>query len=159
MHSTEPLQQTLTADMMLGAYRAMRQTQELQSTPISIDTFDAEVAAQAVAAGAHIVNDVSGGTMDPNMHAQVHTSAGCRLCVIPTSCLAWRTGCTQIAHRLYKASMYLTQPPCRLSTSSTRRRYGHASDSGCTPQDRLSGRLYLSHSYPLDHLVPYLHLY
>ncbi|DBA85065.1 TPA: hypothetical protein ACH3X2_005790 [Trebouxia sp. C0005] len=51
--------------------RAMRETKALQKVPISIDTFDAEVASQAVAAGAHMVNDVSGGLMDPNMHAQV----------------------------------------------------------------------------------------
>lgn len=51
--------------------RALREAEELHSTPISIDTFDAEVAAQAVAAGAHMVNDVSGGTLDPHMHAQV----------------------------------------------------------------------------------------
>lgn len=49
----------------------MRETKALQKVPISIDTFDAEVASQAVAAGAHMVNDVSGGLMDPNMHAQV----------------------------------------------------------------------------------------
>ncbi len=55
----------------------MRETEALQKVPISIDTFDAEVASQAVAAGAHMVNDVSGGLMDPHMHAQVgwyHTS-------------------------------------------------------------------------------------
>ena len=51
--------------------RAMRETEALQKVPISIDTFDAEVACQAVAAGAHVVNDVSGGLMDPHMHAQV----------------------------------------------------------------------------------------
>ena len=49
----------------------MRKTEELKQTPISIDTFNAEVACQAVAAGAHMVNDVSGGLMDPNMHTQV----------------------------------------------------------------------------------------
>lgn len=63
--------------MMLAACRAMKEVPELQSTPISIDTFDAEVAAQAVAAGAHMVNDVSGGLMDPNMHAQVQRSLYC----------------------------------------------------------------------------------
>ena len=52
----------------------MRETEELQLTPISVDTFDAEVACQAVAAGAHMVNDVSGGLMDSNMHAQVRLS-------------------------------------------------------------------------------------
>ena len=51
--------------------RAMKETEELHGTPISIDTFDAEVACQAVGAGAHMVNDVSGGLMDPSMHAQV----------------------------------------------------------------------------------------
>ena len=49
----------------------MREEAALQQTCISIDTFDAEVASQAVAAGAHMVNDVSGGLMDPHMHAQV----------------------------------------------------------------------------------------
>ena len=49
----------------------MREEEGLQQTCISIDTFDAEVASQAVAAGTHMVNDVSGGLMDPHMHAQV----------------------------------------------------------------------------------------
>lgn len=40
-------------------------------TPISIDTFRADVATAAVAAGAHIVNDVSGGTLDPEMFSAV----------------------------------------------------------------------------------------
>ena len=51
--------------------RAIKETEGLQHVPISIDTFDAEVASQAVTAGAHMVNDVSGGLLDPNMHAQV----------------------------------------------------------------------------------------
>ena len=38
-----------------------------QRVPVSIDTYSAEVAAAAVAAGAVIVNDVSAGTMDPDM--------------------------------------------------------------------------------------------
>ena len=45
--------------------------QEGIQVPISIDTFYAEVAAKAVAAGAHIVNDVSGGTLDPKMYETV----------------------------------------------------------------------------------------
>lgn len=60
-----------TADKPLMPCRTMKETAELQGTPISIDTFDAQVATEAVAAGAHMVNDVSGGLMDPNMHAQV----------------------------------------------------------------------------------------
>lgn len=38
---------------------------------ISIDTFRSEVVKKAVAAGASIVNDISGGTLDPEMFATV----------------------------------------------------------------------------------------
>ncbi|KAL3160985.1 hypothetical protein ABBQ38_009375 [Trebouxia sp. C0009 RCD-2024] len=73
--STRPGATRLTTEeevqRVIPLIRALRETEELQSIPISVDTFDAEVAAQAVAAGAHMVNDVSGGTMDPHMHAQV----------------------------------------------------------------------------------------
>ncbi len=41
------------------------------SVPISVDTMRAEVAEQAVAAGATIINDVSGGLADPDMHRVV----------------------------------------------------------------------------------------
>ena len=45
--------------------------------PISIDTYKAEVARQAVAAGAKIVNDISGLQFDPDMAAVVaQTGAG-----------------------------------------------------------------------------------
>ena len=39
--------------------------------PLSVDTYYAEVARDAVSAGAHMVNDISGGSLDPDMHAQV----------------------------------------------------------------------------------------
>ena len=35
--------------------------------PISIDTFRSKVAQQTIAAGAHIINDISGGTLDSEM--------------------------------------------------------------------------------------------
>lgn len=38
---------------------------------LSVDTFYGEVAARAAAAGADVVNDVSGGTIDRTMHARV----------------------------------------------------------------------------------------
>ena len=41
-----------------------------------MDTFYSEVAAAAVGVGAHLVNDVSGGTLDPDMHAEVRVTAG-----------------------------------------------------------------------------------
>lgn len=40
---------------------------EFPKAILSIDTFRAEVARQAVDAGAHIINDISGGTLDPQM--------------------------------------------------------------------------------------------
>ena len=49
----------------------MAEDEQLQHVPISVDTFHAEVAAQAVQAGACMVNDVSGGSMDPHMYQQV----------------------------------------------------------------------------------------
>ncbi len=44
---------------------------EFPKTIISVDTFRSSVAKQAVAAGASIVNDISGGTLDDNMFATV----------------------------------------------------------------------------------------
>jgi dihydropteroate synthase len=41
--------------------------QDIPEVFISIDTWRAEVARQAVAAGAHIVNDISGGQFDPDL--------------------------------------------------------------------------------------------
>lgn len=38
---------------------------------ISVDTYRAKVAEEAIAAGAHMVNDISGGTMDSGMFATV----------------------------------------------------------------------------------------
>lgn len=51
--------------------RAIRSEPSLQSVPISIDTFYSQVAEKAVAAGANIVNDVSGGTADSKMFGTV----------------------------------------------------------------------------------------
>ena len=51
--------------------KALRSERSIENIPISIDTFQSEVAEKAVAAGANIVNDVTGGTADPNMFASV----------------------------------------------------------------------------------------
>ena len=40
---------------------------QVPHTPISIDTFHASVARRAIEAGAHWINDISAGTLDPNM--------------------------------------------------------------------------------------------
>jgi dihydropteroate synthase len=41
------------------------------SVPISIDTWRSEIAKRAVDAGANIINDISGGTMDSKMYATI----------------------------------------------------------------------------------------
>ncbi len=56
-------------DRVLPVIEALRQ--ELPDLPISIDTTKAEVAVAAVAAGADLVNDISGATFDPAMLATV----------------------------------------------------------------------------------------
>lgn len=44
------------------------------STPISVDTYKARVAAQAAAAGAAVINDISGMALDPQMPAAMADS-------------------------------------------------------------------------------------
>jgi len=44
---------------------------EFPGTFISIDTFRSGVAQKALDAGAHMINDISGGTLDPKMHEVV----------------------------------------------------------------------------------------
>ena len=52
--------------------------------PMSIDTYRASVAAEALRAGASVINDVSGGLADPDM-ARVAADAGC-----PWILMHWR---------------------------------------------------------------------
>ncbi len=54
---------------LLPAIEALRR--EFPPAFISVDTFRAAVAAEAVAAGADMVNDIGGGTLDPAMFAAV----------------------------------------------------------------------------------------
>jgi 2-amino-4-hydroxy-6-hydroxymethyldihydropteridine diphosphokinase/dihydropteroate synthase len=52
---------------VLPAIKLIRSMPEGAHVAISIDTYRARVAAEAVAAGADIINDVSAGTLDPDM--------------------------------------------------------------------------------------------
>ena len=52
---------------ILPVIKAIRQMPEADNTAISIDTFYAEVAREAVAAGADIINDISAGVLDQDM--------------------------------------------------------------------------------------------
>ncbi|HBE58771.1 MAG TPA: dihydropteroate synthase [Cyanobacteria bacterium UBA11149] len=60
----EEISETEECDRTLPIIAAIR---SILSTPISIDTTRASVAQKAIAAGADIVNDISGGTFDPDM--------------------------------------------------------------------------------------------
>ena len=55
----------------------------IMDTPISVDTYKAEVAEKALEAGAHIINDISGLTFDKNM-ASVAARADCPVILMHT---------------------------------------------------------------------------
>ncbi|GAX75546.1 hypothetical protein CEUSTIGMA_g2989.t1 [Chlamydomonas eustigma] len=59
------------AARVIPLIRAMRANSQLKDVVLSCDTFSALVAQEAVAAGADIINDVSGGTLDKNMLPKV----------------------------------------------------------------------------------------
>lgn len=69
--STAPGRPEVPADeeaaRVLPLIRALRADPETQRVPISIDTYRADVARAALAAGASLVNDVSGGARDAAM--------------------------------------------------------------------------------------------
>ncbi len=71
--STRPQAEQISLDEELNrvipVIQAIRATADLalQSVPISVDTTRAVVAKAAIAAGADIVNDISGGTFEPEM--------------------------------------------------------------------------------------------
>eukprot|EP00983_Pelagomonas_calceolata_P009306 300455-Pelagomonas_calceolata.AAC.3 len=89
MHDRSPLEesmQPLTLTRMLVCMdvqlnlprtltsRALKASPQLGQALLSIDTYRAEVARQAVEAGADMVNDVSGGTLDACMLPQVRVN-------------------------------------------------------------------------------------
>ena len=62
---SEPVDEELELSRLLGAIAIVRR--EWPEAVVSIDTFRAAVARKCVEAGADIINDISGGTMDPDM--------------------------------------------------------------------------------------------
>ena len=46
-------------------------SEEFPEIIISVDTFRSEVARRGIEAGAHMVNDISGGSLDPNMYKTI----------------------------------------------------------------------------------------
>ena len=69
----DPVPSAVEAARVVPVVRALRACPDLAMVPISVDTFDSRVAEAAIAAGAGIVNDVSGGSLCPEggMHAMV----------------------------------------------------------------------------------------
>ncbi|KAF2835295.1 folic acid synthesis protein-like protein [Patellaria atrata CBS 101060] len=69
--STRPNALPVTASeeltRILPTLQLLQTLPEAHSTAISVDTYHSSVASAAVAAGAHIINDISGGTMDTDM--------------------------------------------------------------------------------------------
>lgn len=80
--STRPYSQPVTAaEELRRVMPVLAGLAELTSVPLSIDTSKAEVAREALAAGAEIINDVTGLEGDPAMPAAAaETSAG--ICVM-----------------------------------------------------------------------------
>lgn len=72
-YSSRPGAADVTAEeeerRMVAAVRAVRKVS--REVPVSVDTFRARVANAALAEGADIVNDISGGTLDPAMDALI----------------------------------------------------------------------------------------
>ncbi|KAL3677957.1 hypothetical protein R1sor_020913 [Riccia sorocarpa] len=73
--STRPGAKRLTTeeelDRLLPVLDAIAEAPGLEGVCLSVDTFDARVAEEAVSRGVHVVNDVSGGTLDSNMLSTV----------------------------------------------------------------------------------------
>lgn len=66
---------------VLPAIKLIRSLPEAKKVAISVDTYRADVAEEAVEAGADIVNDVSAGTMDEKMLPTV-ARLGCTVCLM-----------------------------------------------------------------------------
>lgn len=66
---------------ILPTIQLLRSLPEASGVAISIDTYRASVAAAAVAAGAHIINDVSAGLLDPDLLPTV-ARLGCSVCLM-----------------------------------------------------------------------------
>ena len=78
--STRPGAEPVAAEIELErVVPVIRRLAERAPVPISIDTTKAEVAREAVAAGAEIINDISGGRFDP---AMIDTAAELGACYV-----------------------------------------------------------------------------
>ncbi|CAL9239985.1 unnamed protein product, partial [Arabidopsis halleri] len=76
--STRPMASRISTqeeiDRLIPVLKAVRGIAEMKGKLISVDTFNSEVALEAIRNGADILNDVSGGSLDKNMHKVVADS-------------------------------------------------------------------------------------
>ncbi len=82
--STRPGAERVAASVETARVLPVIKALAAEGIVISVDTYRAEVAAAALEAGAHVINDVSGGLGDPDM-ARVARDAGC-----PWVLMHWR---------------------------------------------------------------------
>ena len=82
--STRPGAQRITAEEELRRVRPVIDGLVAAGLPVSVDTMRAEVAEQALGAGARLVNDVSGGLADPEMPRLVGAAG------VPYVVMHWR---------------------------------------------------------------------
>lgn len=68
-------------ERVLPAIRAINSLPEAENVAISVDTYRAPVAEAAVLEGAHIVNDISAGLLDPGMLSTM-ARLGCTVCLM-----------------------------------------------------------------------------
>ncbi|VVA94569.1 unnamed protein product [Arabis nemorensis] len=76
--STRPMASRISTqeelDRLIPVLKVVRGMPEMKGKLISVDTFNSEVAFEAIRNGADILNDVSAGSLDPNMHNVVANS-------------------------------------------------------------------------------------
>ncbi|KAI9795066.1 MAG: trifunctional dihydropteroate synthetase [Peltula sp. TS41687] len=79
--NAEDIGETEELNRVIPAIRAVRCASATKEACISVDTYRARVAEEAIKAGADMINDVSGGVMDPDMIPTV-ARLGCTICIM-----------------------------------------------------------------------------
>jgi dihydropteroate synthase len=92
--STRPGASRIDTDVEIARIEPVVKTLAAQGILVSIDTMHAKVAEAALAAGAGLVNDVSGGRADPDM-ARVVADAG-----VPWVLMHWRSVSSDQPHQV-----------------------------------------------------------
>ncbi|CAH9131038.1 unnamed protein product [Cuscuta epithymum] len=113
--STRPMASKISPEEELGrlmpVVEAVKKMPETEGKLISVDTFYSQVALEAISNGVHIVNDISGGRMDSNMHSVVAGlrvpyialhMRGCPSTMQNAENLQYDDVCKEVGHELYE---------------------------------------------------------